>query len=324
MHPGMNDFNGISQAYADLLGSRGLRFHQQLVEAEWNRLSSVGEMISPEDRAKFERLTELMADEAKRRGDIELLIELKSRGLKKASDYLEIARLCKQSGESDLALRWALAGKNLFHVSEAEDLYQFLAAEYEERNELREALEVIFALFSARPSLSGYKRMADCARRVGEWDIWRERALSAARQDISTSPSRSQKIVNETKPDQSVLVSILLCENDDEAAWKAAQQGECEDDLWLALADRRAKSHPEDALLVYRRLVKQNVNRKNNYAYRQAIELLHKIGRLMKKQKRRDEFIDYVERLRHTHRGQRNFARMIDRMMARYYRRFVS
>lgn len=103
--------------------------------------------------------------------------------------------------------------------------------------------------------------------------------------------------------------------------WQAAEQGECGDDLWLELADRRAKDHPEDALLVYQRLVTLTVNRKNNYAYRRAIELLHKIGRLMTKQKLRDEFIDYVERLRHTHRAQRNFSRPVDQMMARYYRR---
>ena len=32
---------------------------------------------------------------------------------------------------------------------------------------------------------------------------------------------------------------------------------------------------------------------------------------------------DYVERLRHTHRAQRNFAKLVDQMMARYYRRFT-
>lgn len=322
-HPGMNGFTGISQIYSDLLGRKGLSFYQQLIEAEWDSLRSGGEINCSEDRARFARLTELMEDSAKRRGDLESLIEIKSRCLNDAGDYLELGRLCKRSGDSDLALEWALRGKNLFPVSEAEDLYQFLAAEYEERGDWREALEIVFALFSAKPCLSGYQRMAECARRIGEWDVWRECAVRAARQNASATTALSRPNSKETKPDQSALVSILLWENDEEAAWQAAEQGECDDDLWLELADRRADRRPEDALLVYRRLVTQTVNRKNNYAYRRAIELLHKIGRLMKKQKRRDEFIDYVERLRHTHRAQRNFAKLVDQMMARYYRRRI-
>lgn len=328
-HPGMKGFAEAPQTYSDLLGKKGLHFYQQLIEAEWDRLQSGGELNRSEDRARFARLTELMEAAANRRGDLESLIKIKSRCLNDAGDYLELARLCKRSGESELALEWALRGKNLFPVLEAEGLYQFLAAEYEERGDWRAALETSFALFSAKPSLSGYQRMAQCARRIGEWEVWRERALSVARQNASATTAPSRPNSKQTKPDQSalaawaVLASILLWENDDEAAWQAAEQGAGDDDLWLELADRRAREHPEDALLVYRRLVTQAVNRKNNYAYRRAIELLHKIGRLMKKQKRRDEFIDYVERLRHTHRAQRNFARLVDRMMARYYRRIA-
>ncbi len=323
-HPGMNGFAEAPKRYSDLLGKKGLKLYQQLIEAEWDRLRSDEGINSSEDQARFARLTELMEDAAKRRGDTEALIEIKSHGLTDAGDYLELARLCKGSGESDLALQWALRGKNLFPVSEAEDLFEFLVAEYEERGDWREALETIFALFSVKPSLSGYQRMAECASRIGDWEIWRERALGAARQNATAAVRPPRLNSKETKPNQSTLVKILLWENDEEAAWQAVQQGECDDDLWLELADRRAKERPEDALLVYRRLVTQTVNRKNNYAYSRAIELLHKIGRLMKKQKRKDEFIDYVERLRHTHRGQRNFAKLVDQMMARYYRRFTS
>jgi hypothetical protein len=36
-------------------------------------------------------------------------------------------------------------------------------------------------------------------------------------------------------------VRVLLWEGEDEAAWHEAQTGGCSDDLWLRLADRRAK-----------------------------------------------------------------------------------
>jgi hypothetical protein len=103
-NPGMNGFVEIAQAYSDLLCEGGLNFYQQLIESEWDRLRSCEETGSSEEKRRFERLTELMEDSAKRRGGLESLIETKSHCLNDAEDYLELARLCKRSGEDGLAM----------------------------------------------------------------------------------------------------------------------------------------------------------------------------------------------------------------------------
>lgn len=318
---GANGLGDVAQRYADLLGLRGRKEYARLVRSEWDSAVSNGEVIASDRSAKFERLVRLAEEVAECQSDTDLLIAVKSRSLVAAADYLAIARLCKRNGRGEAALQWAARGKDLFPVNEAEGLYEFLVTEYEDRGEWKSALEIIFELFFAQPSLNWYQRMAMRARQIGEWDAWRERALRALRQDSPEPPLLSRKNSKENKPDQSTLVSILLWEGDEETAWQTALLGDCDDDLWLTLADRRADRHPEDALPVYQRLVSRNINRKNNYAYRQAIELLRKIGHLMKKHKRRDEFIEYVNRLRHTHRAQRNFAKLVDQMLARYHRR---
>lgn len=41
----------------------------------------------------------------------------------------------------------------------------------------------------------------------------------------------------------------------------------------------------------------------------------------MKKQKRRDEFLDYVKSLRRKHRSQHSLAKLLDRLLARHTQR---
>ncbi len=310
----------VEYRYASLLGEEGTLASQRLLANEWREVRESAGRGTPEHSAKFARVAELMTRSAERRNDLETLISIKSHQLNTAEAYLEISRLCKLQGRRDLSLEWALMGKQLFSASEAANLYDFLIAEYEERTEWEKALEIIFARFSAQPSLDCYQRMKGLARRFGAWEVWRDRAIEATRkaldQPLSTFPRPAGE---KTKPDQSILVSILLWDDDEEGAWQAARQGECDEDLWLSLAERRANRQPEDALSVYRRLVLRNIERKNNYAYRRAMELVQRIGRIMRKQKRRDEFFDYVDQLRQTHHAQRNFAELVDRMMARYH-----
>jgi uncharacterized Zn finger protein len=254
---------------------------------------------------------------AEHQGDIDLLIAVRSHSLEGASGYLDIVRFCKREGRKELALHWALRGKNLFAACEAEELYEFLAAEYEARGEWNEAIEILFELFSARPTLGCYQRMAERAQQIGEWGFWRERALSVAGRSGSPleNATRSSRA---SAPDASALVSILLWEGDEEAAWKAAQRGECGADLWEELAKRLAAKQPDESLRVYKRLVAKYADVKNSYAYQRAIELIRRIGSLMKKQKRRDEFLAYVKSLREKHRYQHSFARLLDRLLARH------
>ncbi|MGH9769511.1 MAG: SWIM zinc finger family protein [Blastocatellia bacterium] len=307
----------VMRRYADKLGRRGRDAYERLVQSEWDRLRSNGDLI---ERARFTRLAELLEQLAERHGDIDLLIAVRSHRLEDASGYLEIARLCKRKGRKEIALQWALRGKKLFAACEAEGLYEFLAAEYEARGEWKEAIEILFELFSARPTLGCYQRMAACGRQIGEWGLWQERALSVSRRNqfAHTRATRSSRVPS---PDLSALVSILLWEDDQEAAWEVARQGGCDDDLWQELAKRMAAKQPDESLRIYKRLVEKYADGKNSYAYEQAIELLRGMGRLMKKQKRRDEFLTYVKSLREKHRNRHSFAKLLDRLLERHSRK---
>ena len=310
----------VIRRYADLLGRQGQDAYERMVLSEWDQLRSNGGSNAPGQRARYTRLAELLEQLAERQGDIDLLFTVRSHRLEGADSYLDIVRFCKRKGWKELALHWALRGKNLFAACEAEGIYEFLAAEYETRGEWKEAIEILFELFSARPTLGCYQRVANCARSIGEWDFWRERALSATGQNrLAPEPATRSSLASSLGA--SALVNILLWEDDEEAAWKAAQQGGCDDDLWEELAKRLAANQPDESLRIYKRLVAKYADGKNSYAYQHSIELLRRVGSLMKKQKRLDDFLAYVKSLREKHRHQHSFAKLLDRLLTRHNRK---
>jgi uncharacterized Zn finger protein len=111
--------------------------------------------------------------------------------------------------------------------------------------------------------------------------------------------------------DHSVLVEIFLWENDVDAAWLEAQEGGCQESLWLTLAGKREREHPEDALAVYQSLVEPTIEQRNNVSYAEAIELIRKIGRLLKRLDREEEWLHFLDTLRLNHRRKRNFMALL-------------
>ena len=115
------------------------------------------------------------------------------------------------------------------------------------------------------------------------------------------------------KADHSELVRIFLWEKNVEAAWREAQEGGCSNDLWLELAAKRDKDHPEDALPIYQRQIEPTLDRKNNEAYAETISLLRKVRELMVRLERKDEFTNYLDKVRAAHKPKRNFMKLLDR-----------
>jgi uncharacterized Zn finger protein len=108
------------------------------------------------------------------------------------------------------------------------------------------------------------------------------------------------------------LVRIYLWEKDIETAWHEAQAGGCSNSLWLELAGKREKEHPEDALSIYQRQIEPVLDRKNNEAYEEAVDFLGKIRELMVRLGRESEFTDYATKLRAAHKAKRNFIKLLN------------
>jgi uncharacterized Zn finger protein len=106
-------------------------------------------------------------------------------------------------------------------------------------------------------------------------------------------------------------VETFLWEGDGDAAWREAQAGGCSDELWLELAKRREKKHPEDALSVYLRLAGAVTSRTGESAYREARKHVQKAKALMERLGRPQEFAPFIAGLREANRRKRNLIRLI-------------
>ncbi len=309
-------FYGAAEIYASILGKKGLAIYRTLAEEEWAKVPALkpGQNNSEKYGKRF-RMTHIMETLARQTGDIEAVIAVKKRDLSLAYHYLQIAETYKSARQHDLALEWAEHGVKAFPERTDSRLREFLAKEYHRRRRHDEAMSLIWAEFTESSDLEQYKKLKDHAQRIGQWTPWREKALQYLRSEIGRV--RDQRQRNRWpwyhKADHSELVRIFLWEKDADTAWREAQEGGCSNDLWLDLAAKRDREHPEDALPIYQRQIEPTLDRKNNESYAEAIGLLRKVHRLMVRLGREREFTTYVNQIRAAHKPKRNFIKLRDR-----------
>jgi uncharacterized Zn finger protein len=309
-------FYGAAETYAGILGEKGLGVYRMLAGAEWAKVPALGPgRDDPEKYGKRFRITHIMETLARQTRDVDAVVAVKKRDLSFAYNYLQIAETYKTARQHDLALEWAERGVKAFPKRTDSRLREFLAEEYHRRKRHDEAMALVWAEFTESPSFEQYRKLKAHAERIGQWESWRDKALEYLRSQIAGAKSERQKnrLPWYRKADHSELVRIFLWEKDVEAAWREAQGGGCSNDLWLELAAKREREHPEEALPIYQRQIEPTLDRKNNEAYRQAIGLLRKVRELMVRLGREVEFTNYLDKVRAAHKVKRNFVKLLDR-----------
>ena len=187
----------------------------------------------------------------------------------------------------------------------------FLIGAYRRRGRHADALEQSPAAFAARPALETYRDVAQDAQALGQWPERRAAAMTLLTSQGTESPTVSRHPSLRGRG-CSELVRVLLWEGDPDAAWRAANEGGCTRDLWLELADRRREQHPEDALTVYRRHVEDVIGHKDKRAYQRAVAIIDEtIRALYAECGRSEEFPEYVDGVRATHKPKRNLMKLM-------------
>jgi uncharacterized Zn finger protein len=318
MHSDWEFFGGAVVTYADVLGNSGLAEYRRLADAEWLKVPPLGSgEDDSESYGRRFRITSIMEDLVRQSGDVQALVEIKRRDLSHPYSYLQIAEIYREAGMPDDALKWAEQGWKTFSTKRDWRLGEFLADEYHRRGRHDEALQFIWEQFKESPRLENYQKLQTHARKTGRssWPQWRERALAYIRDSIAVR--KKQKPGQKTywhwqDTDHSELVRVFLWEKRYEEAWHEALAGGCTNDLWMKLAALREQEHPQDALSIYRERIAPLVEMTNNDAYEQAVELLHRISKLMDRLERGTEFDDYLIALRVEFKRKRNFIKRLE------------
>jgi uncharacterized Zn finger protein len=317
MESSFDAFHRAALVYADVLGDAGLAAYRRLAEAEWAKIPALnpGE-DDPNRYGQRFRITSIMEALAQEDGDLEALVAVKSRDLSLPHDFLEIANLYQEAGDSDRALDWAERGWQEFTGGRRDEgLRAFIADAYQGRGRRDEAMALIWEAFVEYPSLETYRQLQRHGRRAKQWSDWRDKALALIRMRIADKktepPDRS--IWTRIRPqDHSLLVEVFLYEGDVEAAWREAQAGGCSEGLWLKLAKRREKTHPEDAVGIYKAHVTRLLRNTGQRVYEEAVGTLEKIMAILARSEKDAAFHSFVSEIRATQRRKRNLIKMLD------------
>lgn len=297
--------------YRHVLGKEGLRRYRELAEAEWRKIKP-RDSKDGHDGNRY-RITRIMEQLAEASGDIEELVAIKSRDLSSGYRYLEIAEIYVKANQRDKALDWAERGLKAFPERPDNRLRDFVVAAYLKRKRNDEALQLTWIQFEEHPVLDHYIKLHDVAGKLGAWPVQRARALIKVDEVIAREAAMTSRWKPKSStPNYSLRIQIALWEDDLDAAWSAAHEGICDRSLLITLAGKLESARPGDAVSLYRRVVPPIVEQTNNTAYGEAIELVRKIGGLMKTQKQLSQFGDYLAELRVQFKPKRNFIKLLD------------
>ena len=169
---------------------------------------------------------------------------------------------------------------------------------------------MFWTVLDKTPTFGNYRRLAEHARRVGSWPAWRERALDRVRDEISRR--EVPKFRWQPPADAGLLVEIFLWEDDPDQAWAEAQRGGCSGPVVMRLARANRDRRPAEVIPLYEKEIESLIEKRNNQAYAQAVELLGEVEVLFTGAGRPDGFPGYVAGLRRRHEPKRNLMKLLD------------
>jgi hypothetical protein len=173
-------------------------------------------------------------------------------------------------------------------------------------------MNLIWVNFTDYLSLERYQQVKRHAGKAKQWPQWREKAMKHMETHLTKKKTNANRWTYDSG--YSVLVDILLWEENPEAAWEAANSGGCSQSLWMRLAALREQDAPLDAVGVYQTFVAPTIEQTNNQAYEDAIKMIKKIQSLMTRLGKTQAFADYVSELRVKYKPKRNFIKLLDRI----------
>jgi len=126
--------------------------------------------------------------------------------------------------------------------------------------------------------VSTFDRLRDFATTSGDWPARRDAALRVLRsQPVAAGPAH--RPAYGSGYGHSVLVEVLLDEDDVESAWQAAEHGGCSHEVWEKVATARGVLHPGDAMSVFQRLGERALEGGNRSGYQRGAVLIERAHR---------------------------------------------
>ena len=150
---------------------------------------------------------------------------------------------------------------------------------------------------------------------IGGEAALRKRALDFLWQKVAEEEAADSHVRRSPrdKPRRGDLVSIFLREGDAEAVWNAFSGGKVDAGLWEPVADARGRTHHEEAIALYKRLLPHRVEGGSHGShYGEAFAIVKKIRALRVAHKQLGMFGDELAEIRLEWKRKRNFMKLLD------------
>ncbi len=314
----LDTFHHAAATYADVLGETGLAEFRRALLPRWESNPTRAEALPDRRWGEVYAVSEAMIGWALGTADPDALIEVRSRDLSTAHDYLTIARSLVEAGRCGEALGWAKLGIAEHPGRGAEELRDLAIellgrpdADMSTRDASLEIEQIRWDAFVQTPSRAHFLALCDLdpAHRAEFYRRCTEhlRDLLDAEPDDAAPPAWRA-----ARWQAAVLIEILVEVGDIEQAWQAAQRYGCGDRVRVDLAERREAIAPGDAIDVYEPLVLAAIDTKKTPGYERAVELMERIERLAPVAGTPERWEALLQQVRTEHRAKRNLRKLLE------------
>ena len=307
-------FHSVLPGYERALGEPGLARYRQLVEAAWKQLPPLGPKAF---RTHFDsdryRVEHAMEELTALSGDVDGLVTVKSRNLSSPHAFLELAKLLQRHGRHDDALKWAEKGIAAFHDERLDDLVKFCIAEHLRRGDAGRVESLAWQRFVRQAGSDAYFELVGVAKRIGRADDLAAKALNHLWQLVRAEEAPGAKrLPNWQPPLRSALVAIHLREKNAERTWETFCGGPVDVRLWDKVAAVRGKTHHEEAVMLYKKLLPHVVDAGTRGAqYGEAFEIVKAVQELRAAHSQDAVFKQELVELRLAWKAKRNFMKLL-------------
>jgi len=309
-------FRNVVPAYEEALADAGLRRYRERIRESWEALPAL--TPDSESRPSFDSkrmcLEHAMEALAKLEGDVDALVRIHSKDLSSPYRFLQVAEICVRYGRPEAGLAWAERGL----VESGKDidprLLDFCIDAYLRISAFDKANGFAWRRFEMNPVAGAFGELMNVATVTGQRDEIRERALKHLWTLVRAEETAAKaKLFAWQTSTRTELVTLFLAEHDDAAAWDVFTGGPVATRLWPQMAAVRGRTHPYDAIALYRRLLPiaaESGTRNAQYAH--AFEIVRAISRLRAEGGEQTEFALELDEIRSSYRAKRNFIKLLD------------
>ena len=210
-------------------------------------------------------------------------------------------------------MQWAEKGITAFPDERLDDLVKFSIAEHLRRGDADRVESLAWQRFVRQPGSDAYFELVSVGKRIERADNLAARALQHLWQQVRAEEAPKPKSLPSWQaPIRSALVAIHLREKDAENTWETFRGGPVDVRLWDKVAAVRGKTHPEDAVALYKKLLPHAVNAGTRGArYGEAFEIVQAIQKLRAARNQHAVFKQELAELRVTWKAKRNFMKLL-------------